>query len=327
MKKIYMAVALAACALGASAQYTAESPYMEPTVANGKIFDLVIANEGCVDGLKAAGKTVNDMRVNEETRFLYVWDNTFIGADASFPGVGYNDMQFDGFPAFSVGTVGWSGAGFCLVKPGDTTPAGYKGGNTSHWNDNTRFHLAYCTPGTAPESIGLVIGNKDPMTGAGLSEDQVAGNTPAKIALGNPFNDNGEIYPAVGPAATADWQAIDISFSDIKKIFPGFAYQKVDDWTGNIVAVLGGATTGRALAIDCCYFYTPGGDSAVEGVEADNELFIGNSCVSSAQNGIEIYGANGMLVAKTAGNALAIDGLAKGIYVVKAGNIVKKIAK
>lgn len=317
MKKLYFAAAIAACAISANAQYTAATPYMEPTAANGQIFDIILADDNSINELAKLGKTVNDFRVNEETRFLYIWSETMTAGDASYPGVGWNDFQFDGYTALTVGTVGWSGGGFCMVKPGAGTPAGYLGVNVSHWNDNTRFHLAYGTfsGAVAPASIGLIIANKD------------GAETPAKVALGENFDDNGTIFPSIAPASKDEWQAVDISFADLKKINPAFAYQSSAEWTGNILSMLAGGVTGRSFAFDSIYFYTPADDSAVEGVEEDAIISIGNYSISSSVSGIEVYDAQGMLVAKTASNALGLDQLGNGIFFVKSGNSVKKFIK
>ena len=43
-------------------------------------------------------------------------------------------------------------------------------------------------------------------------------------------------------------------------------------------------------------------------------------------NGIALYNLNGQLVKSTAGAALDANGVAAGVYVVKAGNVAKKVA-
>ena len=92
----------------------------------------------------------------------------------------------DGYVSFIVGTQGWSGAGYNVAG---------NGVNTEWWNADTRFHLAYMSPGTAPASIAVIVAD-----GADM------GSQPAKVALGDAFNDNGAVFPAVGPKANDDWQ-------------------------------------------------------------------------------------------------------------------------
>lgn len=306
MKKFTLAAVAAMAALSASAQYTAATPYAN--ASNGKIFDLITCSDVVKTGLESAGKTVNDYRTNDETRWLYVWDNTFVGGDATYPGVGYDDMQFDGYPAFEVGTVGWSGAGFNINKG--------VGINTAHWTDQTRFHAAFRSNGTAPASIALVICDKDDL------------NKPGRIAVGDAFNDNGTVYPAVAPALGEDWVAVDIAFSDIKKFTPDFNAGGDAAWTGNILSFLAGGVAGRAFAMDAIYFYTPeGGEGAVEGVADDAEFVVTDNTINVAgAKGIELYDMQGRLVARSNGSVLGTEGL-NGIYVAKAGNAVKKIMK
>ncbi|MCM1376933.1 MAG: T9SS type A sorting domain-containing protein [Clostridium sp.] len=308
MKKLYIASFAVLAAMSANAQFVTETPYMEPTVSNGQIFDLIVADQSCIDGLTAAGKTVNDYRTNDETRWLYVWENTMNAGDSSYPGVGYKEMQFEGYPSFVVSNIGWSGAGFNINKGA--------GINLSHWTDETRFHCALMTQGTAPESLAFVIANYD-------DENQKPGN----IAVGAPFNDNGTVFPAIAPKITDDWQAFDISFGDIKKLQPNFDCHASSDWTGNIVSFLAGGVEGRSFSMDCMYFYTPKEDSAVEGIEADATLLIGKSTINSTVAGIEVYDLGGALVAKTNSTVLGIENLAKGVYVVKGGNTVQKFVK
>ena len=312
MKKFTLFAAFAALAMGASAQYNTATPYADQSVVAGETqtFDLVLAAEDVFTGLEGAGQKVNDWRVNDVDRFLYVWDNTFTGGDGSYPGVGYNDMQFDGYSSLDVGTVGWSGAGFFMSAESNT--------NTSHWNDNTKFHMAYRTSSTAPASVAIILCDGDP-----------AGSSPAKIALGTAFNDGGAIYPTVGEGFNDEWQAIDISFADLKKFYPTFAYVTTEAWSGNIVSVLGGGVTGQNVSFDCMYFHTPAGaEGAVEGIVEDAQFVITSNTVNVANgNGIELYDLSGKLIKSVAGTTLGISELGNGIFVVKSGRSVAKIVK
>lgn len=88
----------------------------------------------------------------------------------------------------------------------------------------------------------------------------------AKVALGDAFNDNGAIFPAVGPKAGDDWQGIDISFSDLKKLYPTFDWKAVKEWKGNIMSFLAGGVTGQAFAFDAIYFYQLGDGSGINDI-------------------------------------------------------------
>lgn len=307
MKKFTLFAAFAALALSASAQYTCETPYADQSVVAGEtqIFDIVLGAESVFDGLKAAGQKTNDLRPNGETNNLWVWEETFVGGDGSYPGVGYNDMQFDGYTSLNVSTVGWSGAGFDIQSDF----------NNTHWNENTKFHVAFRTAGTAPESVGFILANSE-------------GSTPGNIAVGAAFDDNGTIYPMVCNSISDEWQAIDVSFADIKKMQSSFNYITSETWHGNIVAFLAGGVEGRNISLDCMYFHTPTGDNAVGTVADDAQWVISNNTVNVANgNGIELYDLSGRMLKSVNGTTLGIDDLSNGVFVVKNGNSVKKIMK
>lgn len=309
MKKFYILAAGAFMAVAANAQYTTETPYADQSVVDGKpaTFDVILGSEDVLTGLQGAGQTVNDIRVNDETRFLYVWDGTFTGGDGSYPGVGYSDMQFDGYSSLNVANVGWSGAGFFISADAKV--------NTNHWNENTRFHIAVRTAATAPASVALILC------------DGEAGS-PAKVALGESFNDGGNIYPTIGPKLSEEWVGIDISFADLKKFYPSFTIGHSESWEGNIVSILGGGVEGQNISMDCMYFYTPNEDDAVAEIFSDKDFVVtSNSINVVGASAIELYDLSGRLIKKADGSALGISELGAGIYVAKAGNSAKKIVK
>ena len=315
MKKFTFLAAFAALALSASAQYTCETPYADQSVVAGEtqIFDIVVgSSEGLVAPLEAAGQKVNNFGPDDVTRFLYIWDNTFTPGDSSYPGVGYSDMQFDGYTSLNVGSVGWSGAGWYI------TPE--SGISTEHWCDQTKFHVAYRTDSNAPASVAIIIND---------AAQEVPGSAPAKFAVGTAFNDGGAIYPTIGPALNDEWQAVEISFADLKKIYPGFNYVPSPHYGGNVVSILGGGVTGQNIAIDCMYFVSPAeGDNAVGTVADDAQWVITNNTVNVANgNGIQLYDLSGRVIKTVEGSTLGISDLGTGVYVVKSGNSVKKIMK
>lgn len=312
MKKFTLIAAMAALAVSASAQYTTATPYADQSVVAGEtqIFDVVLGAEDVITGLTSAAQKVNDWRVNDVDRFLYVWDGTFTGGDGSYPGVGYSDMQFDGYSSLNVANVGWSGAGFFFAEASGT--------NTQHWTENTKFHIATRTAATAPASVAFVICDGD-----------AAGSSPAKVALGDAFNDGGAIYPSIGPKISDDWVGVDISFADLKKLYPTFSFVNVANWSGNIVSILGGGVEGQNISIDCMYFHTPAsGESGVGSVENDATFVVTGNTVNVANgNGIELYDLSGRMLKSVNGSTLGTSDLNSGIYVVKSGNSVKKIMK
>lgn len=311
MKKITLLAAIAAATMSVQAQYTAEVPYLQPISENAanEYFDYIQLQEGCVNKLTAAGKKVQAIGPDGDTRNLWVWDGTFNAGDGSYPGVGWNadEMNFDGYISFDVGTAGWSGAGFADAAPGV---------DLSHMNESTRFHAAYRTAGTAPASVAFIL----------LDIDGV--NKPAKVAVGDNFNDNGAIYPAIGPKAAEDWNAVDISFADLKRLFPDFDYtlNAKQGATGNVLSILGGGVTGTNISLDAIYYYTPK-TTGIGGIAADDAaiLYTGRTINAAGAQEIALYDMAGNNVRTVKGSVMGTDGLAKGMYVAKAGRSVAKI--
>lgn len=235
MKKTFLTLlTVLGCGVFASAQnYTAATPYVDASVTPGVVstFDVIVANDAVVEALKTAGQTVNDIR---GTGQMYIWDNTFIGAESTYAGVGYTaGAPGSSYLSLDVSTIGWSGAGYSYPN----------GTPTTGWNDNSRLHVAYRTNNSIA-SVAVILGGDSP--------------NPAKVALGSNFIDNGATYPSVAPAATSEWQALDISFAELKSVYPSFSYTSADVWNGNLFSFLGGGAAGNNICFDAVYIYTPG---------------------------------------------------------------------
>lgn len=313
MKKFTLIAACAAIALGASAQKNVE-PGIATVQAGGSISDMVVIalDVTTTDALTAAGVKIESAGPDDQGRNLWVWDNTFQAGDALIPGV---DMQFDGYVSLVVGTAGWSGAGYNVVPFADAENGiDYKGVNTTTWTDETHFHIAYYSPGTPCPSIAFIIADGEP-----------AGSSPAKVAVGTAFVDGGSTYPTIGAASNDDWQGVDVTFADLKKYYPTFNYVATDAWTGNILSFLGGGTAGQTLALDAIYFYNYAG-AGVEDIENNVDFVITNHTINAmGANAITLYDLAGKEVKSVAGTTMGIDNVAAGIYIVRAGNAVRKV--
>lgn len=62
-----------------------------------------------------ASKIVASFQPNDVDQFLYVWEGTYEGADAT--GLNFHGNN-DGYLAMKVTSLGWAGAGFCLTESG-----------------------------------------------------------------------------------------------------------------------------------------------------------------------------------------------------------------
>lgn len=249
MKKFTFIAALAAVALSAQAQYQVD-PSAETVLAGGKKFniDAVILSETTIKKFQEAGCKVNtSFMINDESTHWYWWAG-WDGGDSSYPGV---DMHFDGYVSQVVtGTAGWSGGGLAVDSAANVS--------TENFTDATRFHMAVRSS-NAPQSLGVIV-----LDGGGW------GSQPAKFSVGkSAFDDNGTVFPLLAGLGE-EWTGIDISFADLKKVWPSFDYKKVKVWSGNALAILSGNVAGTNFSIDAVYFYTPLEGDGIEGVDFDS---------------------------------------------------------
>lgn len=309
MKNLTLLAAMAVCGVGiANAQYVGD-PALSKTTSTGNLYDVILLDNASIESLKTSGKTVQDLRADDVNRFLYVWDNTFVAGDGSYPGV---DMQMDGYVSFDVSTIGWSGAGFNIANAA---------ADLKHFTDATHLHCGLRST-NGIKNVALIIGD-------GYAFDNKNDKwTPAKISVGaEAFVDNGASYPLVGNfSADGEWVAVDITLGQLKKLWPSFNY-KAGGFGGNILSFLAGGTTGKNISLDAVYFYTPGnGESAVADVVADTDIIVTARTVNAAgTDQIALYNLAGQLVKKVNASIMGIEDIAAGIYIVKAGNAVKKV--
>lgn len=304
MKNTLLVAAGAAMAFSANAQFNCDPSTADVVNKGVATMEYITLSEAAVAEFEAAGTKVLYVGPSpDEGRNLWYWENTFQPGDESYPRV---DMEEGGYVSVVVGTAGWSGAGFAIDEPGV---------DLSMLNDETHFHLAYMSPGIGPNSIGFTLLDK--------SEK---GSSPAHFAVGDPYNDNGAIWPTIGAKISDDWQGIDITFADLKKIYPAFNPNNLSGWDGNILAWLGGGIAGQSMAFDAIYFYNLG-DTAVDGVYADEVSFAVTDKTVNVMggNGIQLYNMAGQLVKSTNGTTVGIDNLGTGVYVAKSGNTTKKL--
>ncbi|MCH5224930.1 MAG: T9SS type A sorting domain-containing protein [Muribaculaceae bacterium] len=303
MKKFTLIAAAAMTAMAVNAQYNVDPSTSVVAAENPTSVEYLVLSDGAIAELQATGAKMQYIGPDPDNgRNLWYWDQTFIPADDSYPRV---DMEEGGYVAVEVGTVGWSGAGFDCQGDGI---------DLSTFNDETRFHLAYMTPsGNGPASVALILVDGE-------------GSSPAKVALGTAFDDGGNVYPAIGAALSDEWQGVDISFADLKKMYTSFNPGNNSAWKGNIMSWLGGGVTGQTMAFDAMYFYNVG-EAGIEGIASDKLSFIvtNNTINLNGGNGIVLYDLAGKTVKQTSGCVLGINNLPKGVYVAKSGKLVKKV--
>ena len=318
MKKFTLLAAAAAVAMGANAQnfVTADVTTTAAAAAHPELtkFYTILVDENTVSVLEQAGKVVEFIGAEGDYegetlvngfRPLQVWENTFVfgegrgvGADG---GTGYLKLEPTGET--------WWGGGFNVQEEGKLDLSGLS-------METSRFHLAYKTLGTAPSSTQFNILNN------------AATGSKGSFAIGAAREDQGVAIVSIAPDVTDEWQAVDISFADLKKLSSTFNLDKINEFYGFTLSFNGGAEAGKDICIDSAFFYTPAATDAIEGVTVnENDIVVYGKVINVfGTNGIALYNLNGQLVKSTAGAALDANGVAAGVYVVKAGNVAKKVA-
>ena len=155
--------------------------------------------------------------------------------------------------------------------------------------------------------------------------------TPGRIAIGDDFNDNGAVYPSVGELnADGEWVAIDITLGDLKRLSPTLNYTP-GFFRGNVVSILAGGVQGTNFSLDAIYFYQTGTPGGIEGVAADADdiqIVVTDKTINVLGNdnaGFELYNISGQLVKRANTSVVGCDDLNDGVYIVKAGNVAKKV--
>ncbi|MDE5656175.1 MAG: T9SS type A sorting domain-containing protein [Muribaculaceae bacterium] len=320
MKKFTLLTAMALAATAANAQYTVEDAGIAPVLekgVNAAEFYVFQLDPITVENLKKEGKTVHDYTLNPELgRNLWIW-NGLIGGDGSMPGV---DFQTEGYVSLSVAPdAGWAGGGFNqshdariggVENPNGTCP----GMDLSGVNANTRLHMAFRASGTASSSLGFTF-----------MDDDAVKDANAHFCIGPNAYEN---YPMVAQAITDEWQAIDISFADLKKLWPSFNFTPSNDWCGNYLAFHPTYIPGQSFSLDAFYLYQAKSEAGVADIESGNFDIVvtGKTANATGASSMQIYNMAGQCVKSVNGSTIGIDNLPAGVYVVKAGNNVRKIA-
>ncbi|MDE6392288.1 MAG: T9SS type A sorting domain-containing protein [Muribaculaceae bacterium] len=306
-KSTIIAVAALTSVAAAGAQDYQCDPSNAPIIEkNVKQVAYIVLSDRAVAQFEAKGASVMyigpDGSTPSDPRPLYYWSGIKAG-DESMPRV---DMDEGGYISQEVLGTGWSGAGIAVIQPLDL----------SMIDNDTRFHMAYMTPnGKAPESVMFVLLDKPEN-----------GSTPGKFAIGSNYNDSGVIIPSMGQI-TEDWQGLDFSVGDLRKLWPAFNPNHLDSWTGNLMSWLAGNDAGTSFAIDACYFYNLGDGSGITDIKGDNGGIVvsGHTASVCGGTGIELYDMSGRLVRRSAGSVIGLDDLARGIYVARSGRSSEKI--
>lgn len=180
-------------------------------------------------------KVKMDLRTDESTKFLYVWNDTYEAGTTS----GKNFFGIaDSWISLKVTNVGWSGCGFCYGT--DENPYDLSDLYDIYQNPSDYyFHIAMKTTDNASHCV-ILYGD----------------GTEVKYGIGGAYVDNGVSYESLGSLTRdGEWNEIEVPMS--KFVDKGLIYS--ENWkptTGqNLVAFLSGGVQGTQLQIDAMYIY------------------------------------------------------------------------
>lgn len=168
-------------------------------------------------------------QLDDTNVFLYVWENTYAAGTPS--GLNFYG-EAAGWSSLVVGSVGWSGCGWCVVNP-ETVPAFVdSSADLADW----KFHIAYKGQQGKAHIVILYWNGQE-----------------YKFAIGEgSLEDAGVSYTAVAPTSgkfqANVWNEYEISLAET-----GMDYTQTT--TGNIAAVLSGGVAGTTLDVDAIFFY------------------------------------------------------------------------
>lgn len=186
-----------------------------------------------LDGVSATSiqsKIVADLRPDDVTKFLYIWDETYNAGTSVGPNF-YGHVE--GWTSLVVGSVGWSGAGLNVT---DLSLLNSMYDITANPNDYY-LHIAIKSRDNATHMIGF------------------DGQSTGRIVLGNiAFVDNGVTYqPTTNFTRDGEWQEIEIPVSTL--VANGLLFSNNNTADKNALWVLSGGVAGTTLDLDAVFFY------------------------------------------------------------------------
>lgn len=196
------------------------------SLTGSQYYPIILDN---VTAAALGSKIVLDLRPDEITRFLYIWDQTYNAGESTGPNF-YGEVE--PWMSLAVANVGWSGAGFA-VTDGATTDA-----------------LVDITTNPADYTLHIGMKSKDNATHVFGME----GQSNARFAIGSTnFNDNGTIYePIADFTRDGEWHEIEVPMTTL--VQKGLLYS-LGMGSKNVLYVLSGGVTGTTVELDAVFIY------------------------------------------------------------------------
>lgn len=201
-------------------------------------YDYVIigASNGVIEQM-GADNIKADYSVDDVTHFLYVWDGTYEALPSdSVNSFGLNEK----WNHYAVTNAGWSGLGYAAKAPGKDLSM----------LDGT-YYLHFAMKGSD------ILRHTNYTISVGDASFVIGNNTTGPVMLGD-FKRNGE------------WYSFDIPFSELISLAGDPFGETVENYLGNVFAVLSGGVAGTELSFDNVFFYRKHSDEG--GPEIDTVL-------------------------------------------------------
>ena len=268
MKKIFAMLAVAACLFavscgkddnkGGSTKTDDQTQTGDlPAALQHSAFIPIILDGVTFESIKS--KVTVDLRVDDKTNNLWVWEGTYTPGD----GAGLNFFgNTEGYVSLKVGGAGWSGAGFCVYN--SFKPAGAEDAFVAAKNPIAAIKSSI---GAAPENWVLHVAYKGNARVAHILGVDYAAGGKYSFAIGEgSLEDAGTTYNAIAPKSgefeAGEWMEYEIPVADLGIDFsadlPVDPYEnngKTEYRGYNILFCLSGGTTGNEINLDAAYFY------------------------------------------------------------------------
>ncbi len=181
-------------------------------------------------------KVSADLRVDDFNTHLWIWENTYVAGTSTGPNY-FGEVE--GWVALQVGSVGWSGAGFCCYDPAKLSK------------------LADITANPADYVLHLAMKSQDAATHEFVFYSDSGAE--AKLAV--------DVDGVYGYARDGEWHAIEVPMTYFTNngllwtsalgagSVPGNNVDVIPTGGHNVMAVLSGAS--GSLNLDACFIYKP----------------------------------------------------------------------
>jgi hypothetical protein len=274
--------------------------FSQNSLTNGDHYYLISMDD--INAAKVSSKVVADFRPNENTNFLYIWENTYLPGVVSGPN-SFGDANAT-WISVVVSNVGWSGAGF--------------------YSSDKYFLDKLATVTDNPDNYFFHISVKSRNNGSFLFG--MDGQSNVRFAIGSTaYNDGGTIYQAITDfPRDGEWHTIEIPMTSLKQM--GLLYSVGMD-NKNVFWFLCGGVPGVTLDMDGIFIYEKQVNTGIDGESISDKFIVTRKTISlpNASAPLELYNNMGVKIKSTHESTMGIENLTTGIYIIRSGKYTQKI--